>query len=64
MRVCNKASECDFFIQFVDQAEFREKHFKFYCFGPLYECCARRVYHNEHGKFPRALISPSGEEQL
>lgn len=62
MIICNKASDCVFFGKFVEQAEFRQKHFKYYCFGPLVEHCARLIYYGENGKFPDLLISPYGDE--
>jgi hypothetical protein len=60
MQVCSESSQCAFFLAYADQAAFRKEHFNYFCFGPLAEDCARRIFHQKKGLPPRTDYSPTG----
>ncbi len=60
MQVCSESSQCEFFLAYAHQPAFRKEHFNYFCFGPLAENCARRIFHQEKGLTQRADYSPTG----
>lgn len=60
MQVCNESSQCVFFLTYAHQASFRKEHFNHFCFGPLAENCARRMFVLLNGKQPSADYAPTG----
>ena len=60
MQICKESSRCVFFHNYAQQEAFRAEHFNYFCFGPLAENCARRIFQKEKGTFPRNDYSPTG----
>ncbi len=60
MQVCKESSRCAFFLNYAQQETFRKEHFNYFCFGPLAENCARRIFQKEKGEPPHDDYSPVG----
>lgn len=60
MQVCKESTRCEFFQRYAQLNVFRKEHYHYFCFGPLAETCARRVYLQEKGFAPRADYTPTG----
>lgn len=60
MQVCKESSSCEFFKKYSQLKAFRKEHYNYFCFGPLAETCARRVYKQKQGSSPRVEYSPTG----